>query len=67
MNINQKCSDEVKRETLSATVETRPHHANELDELKADGDDHRVLKVSDRTDHLVVAGEEFLHQTGLIW
>lgn len=62
-------SDAVRRlrsETVSATAETRPHHANELDELQAHGEDHRVLKVSDGADHLVVAGEELLHQTSLI-
>lgn len=47
--------------------ETGPHHADELDELKADGDHHRVLKVSDGTDNLIVAGEELFDQAGLIW
>lgn len=55
-----------KPEAQSVTLETRPHHTNELDELQAHGDDHRVLEVSHRTDHLVVAGEEFLNQASLI-
>lgn len=56
----------LQTETVGATVETGPHHADELDELKADCDDHRVLEVGHRTDHLVVASEELLHQAGLI-
>lgn len=58
---------EREHEGDTVDTETGPHHTDELDELKADGDDHRVLKVSHGTDHLVVAGEEFLDQASLIW
>lgn len=47
--------------------EMGPHHADELDELKADGNNHWVLKVSDGTDHLIVASKELFDQAGLIW
>lgn len=57
---------EWEREAEAVSRGRGPHHTDELDELKADGDDHRVLEVSHRTDHLVVASEELLHQVGLI-
>lgn len=46
--------------------DTRPHHADELDELKAHGNNHRVLEVSNRTDDLIIASEESFNQTGFI-
>lgn len=43
-----------------------PHHVDELDELQAHGDHHRVLEVRDWANHLVVAGEEGFDQTRFI-
>lgn len=43
-----------------------PHHADELDELKAYSNNHRVLEVSDRTDDLIVASEEGFDQACFI-
>lgn len=42
------------------------YHTDELDELKANSNHHRVLEVMDRTDNLVVASEKGFHQPRLI-
>lgn len=46
--------------------DTKPHHTDELDELKAHSNNHRVLEVVDRTDDLIVASEESFNQTCLV-
>ena len=44
----------------------RPHHADELNELKTHGDDHLVLEMIDGTDDLIVTGEKGFNQTGFV-
>lgn len=44
----------------------RPHHTDELDELKAHSNNHRVLEVTDRTHNFIVASEEGLDQTRFV-
>lgn len=46
--------------------DARPHHTDELDELKAYSNNHRVLEVINRTDNLIVASEEGFNQTCFI-
>lgn len=45
---------------------TRSHHTDELDELKAHSNNNWILEVGNRTDNLIVAGEEGLDQTCFI-
>lgn len=42
------------------------HHTDELDQLQSHGDHHSLAEVVDRSDHLVVAGEQVLHQSALV-
>lgn len=42
------------------------HHADELDQLQSHGDHHSLAEVVDRSDHLVVAGEQVHHQSALV-
>lgn len=42
------------------------YHTDELYELQSDGDLHGLAEVVDRSDHLVVAGEQGVHQAALI-
>lgn len=56
---------------MRSTHEVQPlsdmsHHADELDQLQSHGDHHSLAEVVDRSDHLVVAGEQVLHQFALI-
>lgn len=43
-----------------------PHHTDELDELKAHSNNHRVLEVIDRTDNLIIPSEKSFNETCLI-
>lgn len=43
-----------------------PHHADQLDELQAHSNHHRVLEVRNWTHHLVVASEEGFDQARFI-
>lgn len=45
---------------------TAPHHVDELDELQAHSHHHRVLEVSNWTNHLVVASEKGFDQMSFI-
>lgn len=45
---------------------TAPHHVDELDELQAHGNYHRVLEVCNWTNHLVVASEEGSDQASFV-
>lgn len=42
------------------------HHTDELDQLQSHGDHHGLAEVVDRSDHLVVASEQVLHQFALV-
>lgn len=43
-----------------------PHHVDELDELQAHSNHHRVLEVCNWTNHLIVATEEGFDQMSFI-
>lgn len=43
-----------------------PHHTDELDELKAHSNNHRLFEVIDRTDDLIVPDEESFNQACFI-
>ena len=44
----------------------KPHHTDELDELKTHSHNDRVLEVIYRTDNLIITGEEGFNQACFI-
>jgi len=44
----------------------RPHHTDELDELKTYSNNHRVLEMIDWSDNLIVTSEKGFNQTSFI-
>lgn len=63
-----KQTNELRQLTALSTEDSGagPHHVNQLDELQAHGNHHRVLEVRNWTDHLVVAGKEGFDQARFI-
>lgn len=51
---------------LTEWWDVRPHHTDELDELKPYSNNHGVLEVIDGTDNLIVASEEGFDKTRFV-